>query len=335
MARAVEYRSFGPARDVLEIVEHDVPTPDDGSLLVRIKASGVNPSDVKKRAGWGNVAPPPHPVVPHADGAGIVEAVGAGVDVAWVGRRVWIFNAQGSAGYGIEGGPEAGTAADFTVVPLACVAPLPDAASFAVGACLGVPAITAYYAVFSDGPVEGKYVLVQGGAGAVGELAVQFAANAGARVIATVSSPQKAEVARRAGAQWCIDRRTEDVAAQVLAIAPQGVDRIVEVDFGANAALDSRILAIGGRIAAYSSPSDRHPSMPYYELQMRAAIIRLISNVRIPRASIDAAIGSIGEGLSSGWLRPTIAAKFPLEQIAQAHEAVESGSLIGNVVVVP
>ncbi|MBO6900281.1 MAG: NADPH:quinone reductase [Rhizobiaceae bacterium] len=333
MARTVVYRNYGPARDVLELVERPLPKPDAGNVLVRVMASGVNPSDVKKRAGWGNVAPPQHPIVPHADGAGVVEAAGPDADPIWVGKRVWIFNAQGSAGYGLKGGPESGTACEYTVVPPSCLAPLPDEASFSTGACLGVPAITAHYAVFSDGPVKGKLVLVQGGAGAVGELAIQFAARAGAKVIATVSSPAKAEIARRAGAKWCIDRRKEDVTAQVLAINNEGVDRIIEVDFGANAALDAGILAIGGSVAAYSSPSNRHPPMPYYELQMRAAIIRLISNVRIPRPGIDKAIATINEGLVDRWLSPTIAREYLLAEIASAHEAVESGEAVGQTVV--
>ena len=333
MARTIEYSSYGSARDVLKLVERQAPKPSAGNVLVRVLASGVNSSDVKKRAGWGNVAPPVQPIVPHADGAGIVEATGPDAEQSWVGKRVWIFNAQGSAGYGLKGGPESGTACDYTLLPPTCLAPLPDNTPYSTGACLGVPAITAHYAVFSDGPVNDKIVLVQGGAGAVGELVVQFAAQAGAKVIATVSSPAKAEIARSAGAQWCIDRKKEDVTAKVLEIAPDGVDRIIEVDFGANAALDATVLAIGGSVASYSSPSDRHPSMPYYELQMRAAIIRLISNVRIPDSEIDKAIAAINEGLTQGWLAPTIASEFSLDDIASAHEAVEQGNAIGQIVV--
>ncbi|WP_127520039.1 NADPH:quinone reductase [Mesorhizobium sp. Z1-4] len=333
MARTVEYTAYGPARDVLKIVDRDIPEPTAGNILVRVMASGVNPSDVKKRGGWGNVASPTQPIVPHADGAGVVEAVGPDADPSWVGKRVWIFNAQGSAGYGLKGGPESGTACEYTVVPPTCLAPLPDEASFSTGACLGVPAITAHYAVFSDGPVKDKLVLVQGGAGAVGELAIQFAARAGAKVMTTVSSPAKAEIAHRAGAAWCIDRKMENVTERVLALTDGGVDRIIEVDFGANAALDASILAIGGSIAAYSSPSDRHPTMPYYELQMRAAVIRLISNVRIPRPRIDGAIAAINEGLSEGWLSPTIAREYALADVALAHEAVEHGRAIGQTVV--
>ncbi|MCR9138198.1 MAG: NADPH:quinone reductase [Alphaproteobacteria bacterium] len=331
--QAAQYNTFGPAREVLKIVDRPCPEPGRGEVLVRMAASGVNPSDVKKRAGWGNMVTPPDPVIPHADGAGVIDAVGTGVGQSWVGRRVWVFNAQGSAGYGISGGPEAGTAAEYAALPLSSIAHLPEAASFAVGACLGIPAITAHYAVFSDGPVVRQTVLVQGGAGAVGTMAIQFAANAGATVIATVSSEEKADLARSCGASHCIDRHEGNVAEQILEIAPDGVDHIIEVDFGANAALDAKILKIGGRIAGYSSPSDRHPPMPYYELQMRGALIRLISNVRIPASSIDNAIEAINCGLIEGTLNPPIAAEFGLSDIAAAHEFLESGASIGNTVV--
>lgn len=331
--QAAQYKSFGPAREVLEIIDRPPPEPGRGEVLVRLAASGVNPSDVKKRAGWGNMETPPDPVTPHADGAGVIESVGAGVGPSWIGRRVWVFNAQGSAGYGIAGGPEAGTAAEYAALPLSSIAHLPEAAPFAVGACLGIPAITAHYAVFSDGPVARQTMLVQGGAGAVGTLAIQFAAAAGATVIATVSSEEKAEMARASGAGHCIDRHQEKLVERILDIAPDGVDHIIEVDFGANAALDAQVLAIGGRIAAYSSPSDRYPPMPYYELQMRGALIRLVSNVRIPAASIDNAIDAINCGLSAGTLNPPIAATFDLAEIAAAHEFLESGASIGNTVV--
>ncbi len=332
MIRQAQYSRFGPADEVLEIIQAAKPAPGDGEVLVRLHASGINPSDVKKRAGWGNTVPPVHPVVPHADGAGIVEAVGKGVDPNWLGRRVWIFNAQGSAGYGLRDGPEVGTAADWAALPTGCIAALPETASFETGACLGVPAITAHYAVFSDGPVDGMTLLVQGGAGAVGELAIQFAVAAGARVLTTVSSFDKAAIARRAGAEQTFNRHDSDMATAIRSAAPDGIDRIVEVDFGANAALNAKILKVGGHIAAYSSPSNRHPAMPYYELQMRAAQIRLISNVLIPRPAIEAAITGINDALSQNRLRPTISAIHPLEQIAVAHERVESGKGIGKTV---
>lgn len=333
MMQAVQYTTLGPAREVLHLVEVPKPEPGRGEVLVRIAASGVNPADVKKRAGVGNMASPTDPVIPHADGAGVIVAVGEGIGSSWVGRRVWVFNAQGSAGYGVAGGPEAGTAAQYAALPLSSIAHLPEPASFAAGACLGIPAITAHYAVFGDGPVARRTVLVQGGAGAVGSMAVQFAAAAGAHVIATISSEDKARAAYDAGANHCIDRHRENVAERVLEIAPDGVDHIIETDFGANAVLDAQVLRVGGRIAAYSSPSDRHPPMPYYELQARAALIRLIANLRIPVSAIDNAIEAINSGLVDGTLTPQIAAEFSLADTAAAHEFVERGQGVGNTVI--
>jgi NADPH2:quinone reductase len=329
---AVSYSNFGEARDVLTLGPQAVAAPRAGEVVVRIHATGVNPSDVKKRTGWGSFQPPAEPIIPHSDGAGVVEAVGEGVSRDWIGRRVWLFNAQGAASYG-GSGPEAGTAATYSVLPLSHVVPLPDNVSFEIGACLGVPARTAHYVTFCDGPVAGKIVLVQGGAGAVGELAVQFASAAGATVITTVSSPEKAEIARKAGAAHVIDRHKEDVVAAVRAIAPEGVDRIIEVDFGANAAIDARVLRLGGQIASFSSPSNRTPAIPYYPLQFTNAQIRLAPIFMISKADSDRGLADINFALSMGTLRPTLAAVYGLDEIATAHEHVETARTPGNVVV--
>ena len=330
--RAVSYERTGPARDVLTFVEVEKPTPAPGEVLVRIHASGVNPSDVKKRSGWRSTGPLKAPVTPHSDGAGVIEAVGDGVARNWVGRRVWIYNAQGGGTYGAANSPECGTAAEYARLPLPFVVPLPDNVSFETGACLGVPACTAHYAVFSDGNISGKTVLVQGGAGAVGELAVQFASTAGAQVIATVSSEAKAEVARRAGAEHVIDRHAMDVAQAVRAIAPDGVDRIIEVDFGANAAIDAATLKRGGTIASYSSPSGPTPSIPYYPLQFTAGTLRFVPIFLIDETHRQRGLADINYALSRDLLRPSVAAVLDFEEIATAHEMVESGKTIGNVV---
>ncbi|MGO4832463.1 zinc-binding dehydrogenase, partial [Rhizobiaceae sp. 2RAB30] len=225
--RAAWYDRTGPADEVFQIGEMPTPAPGPGEVLVAIRASGINPSDTKARAGWRSSTQPARRTVPHSDGAGIVEAVGPGVDPSWIGRRVWLWNAQGASTYGTRNGPSVGTATDYAVVPLRHAAPLPDGTSFEIGACLGVPACTAHYAVFADGDLRGRTVLVQGGAGAVGELAVQFAAHAGATVIATVGSDEKAKRAKAAGATLVIDRHRQDVVAAVLAFAANGVDRII------------------------------------------------------------------------------------------------------------
>ncbi len=328
---AATYDRNGPARDVLAFTDVPKPRPAPGEVLVRIAASGVNPSDVKKRGGWRATAPLAHRITPHSDGAGTIEAVGDGVAPAWVGQRVWIYNAQGGASYGADS-PECGTAAEYAALPLPFVVPLPDNVSFETGACLGVPACTAHYAVFSDGDVDGKTVLVQGGAGAVGELAVQFAAAVGATVIATVSSPAKAEIARRAGAEYVIDRHAVDVAEAVRDVAPGGVDRIVEVDFGANAAIDAAVLRRGGTIASYSSPSAPTPAIPYYPLQFTAGTLRFVPIFLIDRKHRERGLADINMALSRNILRPTVASVLPFNQIATAHEMVESGKTIGNVV---
>lgn len=330
--KAIVYDRHGPARDVLRIVEAPRPVAKAGEVLVRIAATGVNPSDVKKRAGWRNPTPITAPVTPHSDGAGTIEAVGEGVASSWVGRRVWIFNAQGGSTYGSAGSPECGTASEYAALPLPFVVPLPDNVSFETGACLGVPACTAHYAVFADGSIEGQTVLVQGGAGCVGELAIQFASAAGATVLTTVSSSEKADVAKRAGASHTIMRHDADVAAEVRKIVPQGVDRIIEVDFGANAAIDAAALRRGGIIASYSSPSAPTPAIPYYPLQFTAGTLRFVPIFLIDESHRQRGLAEINYALSRETLRPTIAATLDFEDIAQAHDMVESGKTVGNVV---
>lgn len=325
------YSRFGAARDVLQLAAQLRAELLPYEVLVGIRASGVNPADVKKRAGWGGGAAPSEPVVPHSDGAGIVEAVGDNIPRSWLGRRVWVFNAQGSGSYGGKG-PDAGTAGYYSALPIANVVPLPDNVSFETGACLGVPARTAHYVTFCDGPVRGKVVLVQGGAGAVGELAIQFAVAAGATAIATVSSPEKAAIAKRAGASHTINRKTEDVVAAIRGIVPDGVDRIVEVDFGANAEIDSKVLKLGGQIVSYSSPSNPTPAIPYYPLQFTNAQIRLAPIFMISKERSDRGLADINYALSVETLNPTIAAIYDLTDIALAHEHVESGRPSGNVV---
>lgn len=327
---AATYSRNGPASEVLSIVEVPRPRPQPGEVLVRIVTSGVNPSDVKKRSGWRSTKPLDHAVTPHSDGAGIIEEIGAEVSDDWIGRRVWIYNAQGGAAYGAAS-PECGTAAEYAALPLPYVVPLPDNVSFETGACLGVPACTAHYAIFADGPVEGKKILVHGGAGAVGNLAIQFAVAAGAQVLTTISSPQKAEAARRAGAHHVIDRHNEDVATTVRSIVPEGVDRIVEIDFGANAAIDAAALKRGGIIASYSSPSNPMPAIPYYPLQFTAGLIRFVPIFLIDKHHRERGLADINTALSRSTLQPIIADVLPFQDIAKAHELVESGRIIGNV----
>lgn len=324
--RAAWYDRPGPAAEVLVLGELPTPDPGAGEVLVRVRASGINPSDTKKRAGWRDLAPEFPRVVPHSDGAGVIEAVGEGVDPGRLGERVWLYNAQRGRAHG--------TCAAQIALPAAQAVRLPDRASFEHGACLGVPASTAHFAVFADGPVEGQTVLVQGGAGAVGHAAIQLAVGGGARVLATVSSQAKADHALAGGAAAVIDYRQENVVERVMALTGRaGVERIVEVDLGANLANDVAVIRANGVIASYSSTRVPEPVLPYYPLAYKGVTLRLVQAYILPPAARAAAIAAITAGLEAGELRPALAATCPLEQVAAAHELVESGQALGNVVV--
>jgi NADPH2:quinone reductase len=320
---------MGPARDVLTVGEIAVPQPGHGEVLVKIEASGVNPHDTKRRSGWLGPRMYAPRVIPHSDGAGTVAGMGPGVRGMRVGDRVFIYRA-GSAR------PGEGTAAEHVVVPQANAIPLPGVLSFAEGACLGVPAFTAYHATLCDGPVSGQWVLVQGGAGAVGVAAVELARWSGAKVIATISSPEKAAVARAAGADHVIDYTREDVAARVMEITDgAGVERIVEVDFGANVAVDGAVIAENGTVASYSSTRVREPVLPYYAFGLKGVRLHFVQGMNMPRSIREAGARTIVALLERGMLKPRIAARFPLSDIASAHELIEAGTAIGNVVVEP
>ncbi len=332
--RAAWYRRTGPADEVIEFGDLPQETlgrlqPDD--VEVRLHASGVNPADVKRRAGWGGATMDHDMVIPHADGAGTVTAVGDAVPDALIGQRVWLHNAQG--GYG-EAGRAFGTAAETIRLPARHVFPLPDKLGFAEGACLGIPALTAYHAVFADGPVSGKTVLITGAAGAVGHFAAQFAIAGGARVIATVSSEEKAAHVAATGVEDILFRHSEDIAERVMQLTGgEGVDRIVEVDFGANLDATRRILKPAAVIAAYSSTAVPEPTLPYYAFAFRGATLRFIQGFLLSPDVIEAAIALIDDLSARDHLQVAIAARMPLERIAEAHRLVESGAAIGNVVV--
>jgi NADPH:quinone reductase len=312
--RAAWYERKGAAHEVLAVGEADPPSPAAGDVLVRVHASGINPSDTKARGGArGNLAMPWPRIIPHQDGAGVIEAVGPGVPPARVGERVWLYEAQLGRAFG--------TAADYVALPAHQAVPLPGTVSFAEGAALGVPAMTAHRCVFADGPVAGKRVLVTGGGGAVGFYAIQFAAQGGAHVVATVSSEAQAALARAAGAHEVIDRKAEDVAALA-----GGVDRIVEVALGANLETSLKILNPNGVIAAYSSDAEPEPVLPFWPLVMRDATLRFVLVYAMTRQAHEEAIAAIGAGLAEGWLRHNVARTFPLDEVAAAHALVEAGA---------
>jgi NADPH2:quinone reductase len=321
--KAAWYEKQGPAREVLVVGEMDDPQPDAGEVRIRLAASGVNPGDVKKREDAFGVGMPYPRIIPHSDGAGTIDLVGAGVSEEWIGRRVWCYGAQSYRPYG--------TAAELTVVPLEKAAPLPDAVPFEQGACLGIPGLTAHRAVNVGGSVAGRTVLVQGGAGAVGAFAVRLAHQAGARVIATCLSERDREIASRAGADevLLIDNRFKE---RLHSIAPDGFDHIVEVAFAANIAGDIEVLAQGGSIATYATNAPKS-EIPVWQLVFINASLFFVGSDDIPIEAKLRATGDIGHALESGWRGLDIAATFPLDDIAVAHERVEHPEGPGRVIV--
>lgn len=304
-----------------------MPHPARGEVRVRVAASGVNPSDTKRRGGWLGMAMRHPRVIPHSDGAGTVDAVGEGVDPGRSGERVWVWNAQG-------GGRPFGTAAEYVTVPAGQAVRLPDGVRFEAGAGLGVPGCTAHYAVLGDGLVRGKRVLVQGGAGAVGHMAVQIAALGGAEVIATVSSEAKAEAALQGGARHVVNYRREDVVERVRDLTGgEGVDRVIEVDLAANLETDIAVLRPNGTIASYSSTSGPELPLSYYPLAFKDLRIHFVQGYLLPAAARRAAFSDLERWLSARRLEVRIAGVFPLVDAAAAHELQESGRADGKVVV--
>ena len=324
--KAAFYERTGPASEVLVVSDMPDPQPGPGELRIRMEWSGVNPSDVKARSGARGPAMPFPRVIPHSDGMGVVDAVGADVDPGRVGQRVWLWN----AGWGRPDG----TAAGFVVLPQQQAVPLPDNVPGDVGACLGIPALTAAHAVMTDGGVKGQRVLVAGGAGAVGHYAVQFARLLGARqVIATVSSPAKAELARAAGAHAVIDYRTESVADRVREeTAGEGIDRVIEVDIAANAGVDVEVVRPDGMWVVYGSGA-RQFTLPFFPMISRNVLVRFFIVYNLSSSDRQRANEFLDGCLRRDMLRHNIAARLPLASVAQAHELVESGKVMGNVVV--
>jgi NADPH:quinone reductase len=324
--KAVWYERTGAAPDVLSFGDMPTPLAGPGEVRVRLEASGVNPADVGRRAGSYSALEFPR-VIPNSDGAGIVDQCGAGVTRLHVGQRVWLFNGQ-------RNGRAFGTAAEYITLAEHLVTPLPDHLSFAAGATLGIPAMTAWCCLFGDGPIAGQTILVTGGAGAVGHYAVQLAKWGGARVIATVSSSLKAEQARLAGADLVINYRTEDVIAKTMAFTEQrGVNRVVDVDFGGNVATTLKLMAMNSTIAVYATNGNRNPVVPMRELMEKCIALRTLVLFALPPALLAAAQADITKWLLAGERLHNIAAQFALSDTAQAHLAVEKGDKLGTVIV--
>jgi NADPH2:quinone reductase len=322
--QAIWYERQGAPEEVLEVGTLERPEPGPGEVRVRIHASGVNPSDTYGRSG--RQAPMAFPrVIPHQDGAGVIESVGAGVPPTRVGERVWVYEATWNRA--------GGTAAEFTVVPAQRAVRLPDGIDFDAGACLGIPAMTAHRAVFAHGPVTGQVVLVTGGGGAVGTAAVQFAKWGGATVLATVSSDAKAAAARDAGAEQVINYKRDDVVAAVKQITGDaGVDRIVDVDFGGNLPVSLQIIKPHGTLASYATRGDPEPKVPFRALMVKNVTVLGVLVYTMPESAKSAAMADVTRALQAGALRPLIGARLPVARTAEAHTAVERGTIIGNVV---
>jgi NADPH2:quinone reductase len=324
--KAVWYEQTGPATEVLTYGEMPTPVAAPGEVRIRLEASGVNPADVGRRGGSYRAMEHSR-VIPNSDGAGFIDQVGDGVTRFEVGNRVWLFNGQ-------RNGRAFGTAAEYITLAEQLVTPLPEQLSFAEGATLGIPAMTAWCCLFADGPIVGKTVLVTGGAGAVGHYAVQLAKWGGAQVIATVSSALKAEHARRGGADLVANYREDDVVAKAMAFTGgRGVDQVIDVDFGGNLATTLKLMAMNSTIAVYATNGNRTPVVPVRELMEKSITVRTLVLFALPPALLAAAQADISKWLAAGQRIHTIAAQFPLSETAQAHLAVEKGDKLGTVVV--
>jgi NADPH2:quinone reductase len=321
---AAFYERQGSARDVLRVEEVPTPVPGPGEVRVRLRASGVNPSDAKGRSGSTGRAMPFPRIIPHSDGAGEIDAVGAGVPEQRLGERVWLWNAQWKRPWG--------TAAEYITLPSAQAVVLPDGVDWASAACLGIPAMTAWQAVRLAGAEPGRILLVMGGAGSVGHYAVQFARARGARVIATVSSPAKAAHAMAAGAEATIDRHAEDVAQRVAALTGGvGVDAVIEVDIAANARLIPGVLRPSGTVVVYGLGTPE-VTIPGGWMLFSSARLLFTLVYELNAADRAAALAGLHATMEHGLLHHAVGLRLPLEQIAAAHEAVEQGGVMGNVV---
>jgi len=317
---AAWYEKNGPAAEVLKVGDLPDPQAGPGEVRIRLSTSAVNPSDVKARGGSRKVIPPY--VIPNSDAGGVIDQVGEGVDPVRVGERVWTFNGQWKRPFG--------TSAQMIVLPSALAVPLPAGLGYEEAACLGIPCMTAHRCLFADGSIRGKVVLVTGGAGVVGHYAIQLAKWDGATVVTTVSSEAKAEHARLAGADLVIDYRRENVVERIRAEFG-AADHVVDVDFGANLAVTCQVLAPHGVIASYASTRDPEPKYPYYTLHGLNPVIRPVLVYEMPDAAKAQAIGDIERWVTETAPIFAIAARYPLENIVEAHLAVERGEKIGHV----
>tara|TARA_B100000900_G_C20543116_1_gene701369 strand:+ start:75 stop:1055 length:981 start_codon:yes stop_codon:yes gene_type:complete len=323
--KAVWYEKIGSAADVLNVGQLDDPSLSSGEVLIEVKTSGINPSDVKIRAGArGDLQFPK--IIPHSDGGGIIIDVGENVDPRRIGERVWIWNGA----YGRSHG----TCAELISIPEKQAVKMSNETSYEAAACLGIPASTAYYGIFANGSVEGKTIMVTGGSGAVGYYGIQLAKWAGAKVITTVSSNQKAEIAKNAGADLVLNYKKDVIPEAVEDFTKgEGVDRVLEVEFGGNISINQEIIKSNGVIATYASTSVMEPVLPFYNLMFNGIKIDTYLIYSISNNDRKKVVDGISNALNQGAINHMIAKSYTTDEIIDAHEALESGSMIGNIIV--
>lgn len=323
--RAAWFEAFGQASEVLQIGELDTPSPGAGEVLIRVHSSGINPSDVKKRAGSFPDLLGDGFVIPNSDGAGVIEAVGEGIDAGRIDERVWVYQAQ----YGRR----FGTAAEYLAIDSNRAPKLPDNTEFDVGTCLGIPVMTAHRCVFADGDVRGQTVLIMGGAGRVGNYAVQWASRGGANVIATASNPDDMAMCKSAGASQVINHRDGNLADAILnANGGELIDRVVDVEFGINLPTSVDVLRVGGTIATYASMQEPEPKLPFFQMMYKDLTIRFVIVYAMPEAAKAHAVADIESALSDGWMQHRIAHTLPLDDIVKGNEIIEQGAIRGAVI---
>jgi NADPH:quinone reductase len=322
--RAAFYESNGAAESVLVVADVPTPQPGLGEVRVRLETSGVNPSDVKSRLGLTRKIAFPR-VIPHSDGAGVIDAVGDGVPKTRLGERVWVWNGQWKRAFG--------TAAEYIVLPSAQAVRLPDKISFEAGACLGIPAMTAFHAVELAGTTKETTLFVAGGAGSVSQYVIEFAKARGARVITTISSPEKAKIAKASGADQTVDYKREDVEAKIAEFTDKrGVDAIIEMDIAANAKLIPSVLKPRGSVIIYGTGA-LDATIPAQWCLVNSIRLQFFLVYELDAVRREHVVHAINRALEQGILSNHVAEPFPLEKIAQAHQAVENGSASGNVIV--
>lgn len=326
--QAAWFEEFGPASKVLKTGEFPSPLVNPGQVLVRVRASAVNPSDVKKRAGSIPNLMDEGAVIPHSDGAGVVEAVGEGIDASRIGQRVWIYQGQYER--------RLGTAAELISIDASRAPLLPDGIDYDIGACMGIPAMTAHRCVFSDGPISGQRILVTGGAGRVGYYAIQWAQQSGASVIATAASEQDRTTCEQLGAVAVVNHRSESFAEELLsALAGEQLDRVIEVEFGANLEKILPAMKNSATIATYASMQEPNPALPFFQMMVKDLNIRMVLVYAMPETAKSAAVDDINKWLIAGTLTHRPVTTFDLSETARAHHAIEYSEVRGCVIVHP